>query len=290
MRVGWTAAAIVAIDPFLIYFSTLILSETLFTFLLLAGFFYMLEIEREPSTARAAFSGIMFSLAALCRSILSPLLPLLALSIFYLHGIRGNTSRRLFLVFVCGLCLPLAAWSLCLHQKTGNLWTFISAQKRMDKLRGSQSELHDDEDAIKRWQEGMREEVKLNNLQGPIEIDRYFWKKTLDTMRANPLQTLQLMTQKIFKLWRFRPYFSYSSQETAISARFMAFLVPLAVLGLCVFGMKKEKDVLKTGGRPGYICFPLYDDQHAHLDTNPLSHSFASDRGDIYGHWVELGH
>ncbi len=223
------AAAIVAVDPFLIYFSTLFLSETLFTFLMLAGFCGLIDLERSPAPARAFLSGALFSVAALCRSILTPLLPLLALSLFFLTKTAAPRRRRLFLAFVCGVALPLTAWSFFLHQKTGQ-WVLVSAQKGWNSYEGLNPNF-DNEGALQQWRDGMRAEVKRLDLHGPVEIDQYYWNKTLHIIRTQPGRTLLQMSRKIFKFWRFVPYFSYSGKERIISAIFMSFLVPFSLFG-----------------------------------------------------------
>ncbi len=73
--VGLIAAFLLTFEPFTIHFSTIIMSETLFTFLIVAGSFLFLRKRFMPS-------GLIFGLAVLTKPIVMPvLLATLALSI-----------------------------------------------------------------------------------------------------------------------------------------------------------------------------------------------------------------
>jgi len=229
---AWTsylAAGIVGLDPFQIYFSTVFLSETLFTFLLVAGFYTLFGLAETPRFGRAFFCGIVFSLGALCRTILSPFLPLVALSILVI--LRASLRRHISLIaaFVLGIALPMAVWSAYLHHRTGH-WVLVSPQKGWNCYEGLNPHFERPDD-VAQWQQHMTDDVAREGLKTSIDIDTYFWNKSIQLVKSQPGETLILMIRKFFKFWRFWPYSPYSLRERIISAIFMSFLIPFAVIG-----------------------------------------------------------
>ena len=104
------AAAIVALDPFLIYFTGLILTETLFTALLIWAIFLLVR-------TRTLSAAILFLLAALVRPNAILLAPLLAL-------IPGPHRLRQTLIVLAVMLIGLFPWAWRNHQLLGSwVWT-----------------------------------------------------------------------------------------------------------------------------------------------------------------------
>ncbi|MEO8496832.1 MAG: glycosyltransferase family 39 protein, partial [Planctomycetota bacterium] len=78
-RWSYVAAALVAIDPILLNQSALVMTETLATFLAVAGLYALSCCRAKPSLGRAVVAGIVFGLACLCRPTFIPWLGLSAL-------------------------------------------------------------------------------------------------------------------------------------------------------------------------------------------------------------------
>ena len=72
-RAGLAAAAIVGLYPALLFANLVMLSETLFTMLLLASVTMLVALMRTPLWHRALAAGLLLGLAALTRSIAWPL-------------------------------------------------------------------------------------------------------------------------------------------------------------------------------------------------------------------------
>jgi hypothetical protein len=227
--VALLAATWVTIDPFLIYFATLFLSETLFTTLLLAGLLFWLEGMVRAQLKWVGAGGFLLSTAALCRSVLSPFLILFALCPLAFPGLP--TLRRLQVTSTATLCIavPLLAWCLFLHHVTGH-WILISAQKGWNAYEGL-NENFDTPEAITLWQQQMTQEAAARGLTDPVQRDAYFWQKTKNTIRAHPMAVAHLMLRKFFKFWRLWPYFPYTKAQRIISVTFMLPLLVLSLLG-----------------------------------------------------------
>jgi 4-amino-4-deoxy-L-arabinose transferase-like glycosyltransferase len=110
--VGRYAAAICWLYPSFVFFNFTILTETLFTLLLVAFVYLAIALIQTPTAWRAGFCGIVLGLAALTRSVLWPL-PLV-LCPFLLLAIRTNVSRRLALtvLLLAGYVAAIAPWAV----------------------------------------------------------------------------------------------------------------------------------------------------------------------------------
>jgi len=224
-RTAIVAAAITAVDPFQIYFSSVFLSETLFTFLFVGGLLLHFRAQQAPASVAPSFSsGILMSLGSMCRSILLPFLPLFTLLLLA----RSRTHRiRTVGVFILGLALPMAAWSLFLHQKTG-YWMLVSAQKGWSSYEGV-NERFDDPVATNAWQNAMGREGE--KIKDPVLRDQYFWNKTKTFFLENPTRAGTLMLRKLGKFWRLWPYSPYTKTQRIMSAIYMIPLLIFAVFG-----------------------------------------------------------
>jgi 4-amino-4-deoxy-L-arabinose transferase-like glycosyltransferase len=120
-RVGRLGALLLAIYPTHVFYSTLHLTEPLFTLLFLASVALLVKGTVSGATATAA-GGFVLGLAALVRPVVV-LLPV-ALPIWYWPRGRVNVLRDVLLVGSCSL-IALSPWLVRNHGLTGS-WTVLS--------------------------------------------------------------------------------------------------------------------------------------------------------------------
>jgi dolichyl-phosphate-mannose--protein O-mannosyl transferase len=111
-RVAAVGALLVAFHPYLMAMSTVILSETLYTFHLLAGAYCVVTSVGTYSLPRAAVSGVCLGLAYLVRpeGMIFAILAAIALVVFW----RGQAWVRLRMAAALVLCsVTLAAPYIC---------------------------------------------------------------------------------------------------------------------------------------------------------------------------------
>ena len=104
----WIAAALVAVDPLLVFWSTQVMTETLAVLLAVVGLAALTHVGQKPTPRRAAIAGACLSLAALCRPAFLVWFALAALAI----ALLPNAARRraqLLGGFLAGL-LVLVPW------------------------------------------------------------------------------------------------------------------------------------------------------------------------------------
>jgi 4-amino-4-deoxy-L-arabinose transferase-like glycosyltransferase len=111
-HVGLLAAAVFAFYPSLLFSGVLVLSETLFTLLLLGAMLGCLRLIDRPSLAAAFLTGLCIGAAALTRSVMYPFIGVLVLAM--LGGMRWPWRTRLTLaaVLVAGYAVVVGPWAI----------------------------------------------------------------------------------------------------------------------------------------------------------------------------------
>jgi 4-amino-4-deoxy-L-arabinose transferase-like glycosyltransferase len=109
-RLALIAALVYALHPGAIAATRSILSETVFTFLLLLGILLLATGLRREKTRVVAFSGVCFGLAILCRPVVM-LLPFVLAGVIVIH--RKLARRYLYGLLMLALSLGIIApWAL----------------------------------------------------------------------------------------------------------------------------------------------------------------------------------
>jgi 4-amino-4-deoxy-L-arabinose transferase-like glycosyltransferase len=115
------AAAIAAIDPVSIIYSSFVLSESLFTVFLLLATWLWLEAVRKRHLLLGAAAGISYAAAAFTRPIaLYLLVVLIPLSLLFPRKV-GWFRAALAAVVTIGFLVPVGAWMIRNHEVTGSV-------------------------------------------------------------------------------------------------------------------------------------------------------------------------
>jgi hypothetical protein len=115
---GFLAAALIALDPILLNQATLVMTETLATFLSVLCLWLLARFHRAPTTTRAALAGAALGLAILCRPTFLPwFLPVALLVLWISPGWRSKVTHLVALVGC--LALVLAPWTIRNYQIFG---------------------------------------------------------------------------------------------------------------------------------------------------------------------------
>ena len=107
---GITSGLLVAIDPLLLQQSTLVMTETLATFMAVAILVAATRYRQSPTTARSILLGMITGMASLCRPTFIPFAGLLGIAV----SMRGFKSFKVrdFLIFGVTVVLTLAPWTI----------------------------------------------------------------------------------------------------------------------------------------------------------------------------------
>lgn len=221
---GLIAAALVAFNPYLIYFSATVLSETLFTAMLAWGMFLMVRTNRL-----AYVSGvILMALSVYVRPGAIGLPVVLAIGA---QLVRVVPSGRSFWRVPAGtlaigvLGLALLPWGLRnrYHEQVG-AWVFTTTNGGITLFDGlnERADGSSDQSWFRRWPE----------LQSMTEVERsaYFGRQAKQFAMENPDRALWLGWRKVLRTWSPIPLSAeYGSNRMYVLAG-VVFAVPLFVL------------------------------------------------------------
>jgi len=193
-RVGRVTSLVVALYPVLIGYTGLLLTETLFTFLLSIAILFLVKAVRNRSSKLYAISGALLAIATLCRStmILFPFFLLIAVWIVYGSNFRAIVHFSIVLIMMIVLITP---WTIrnyyrfdsLLPVATGGgqtLWvgTYVAWE---GKYQGADTEPL----------RSMREEYS------PIELDKRLFKEGLNNIKDNPITYFVMSIRKFPRYW-----------------------------------------------------------------------------------------
>jgi 4-amino-4-deoxy-L-arabinose transferase-like glycosyltransferase len=205
-RVGRWAAVVCWLYPSFIFFNFLILTETLFTLLLVAFVLLTVLVVQTPRAWLALACGISLGFATLTRSILWPLplvlCPLLALLI------RAPLARRLALpcLVAIGFTLIVAPWAIR-NTRLQGVPTIVDTMGGINLRMGNYEYTPEDRmwDAVgltgeQSWVYGI-----WNDLPGETitegRKDKWAQRKAIEFMRAHPGLTLRRSFIKFADFW-----------------------------------------------------------------------------------------
>ncbi len=234
-RIALWAAGFVAFYPSFLGFNNLILTEVLFTFLLLAFCVAVVHAVQRQSPGMVALAGVALGLGALTRSVLWLFPPLLAG--YLLWAWRGSALRRLSAaaLAVLAFAVTLAPWTIRntdLHQ------TFVTVDVMGGRnfMMGNyqHTPLFRSWDTIalqgdKSWIHEITETYPPQERDTQGKIDRLAFKQGMKFVLANPGLTLQRSAVKFFDFW--------GLERELIAGASQGFFGPLdrpVVLGLAV--------------------------------------------------------
>ena len=231
-RWAMAAAFMTALDPFQIFYTNKQVTEVFFILLALVSLWLTqasLE-ERRRFPVKAIVAGCLWALAALCRPSVFMFVWVVPGVYFFIVG--GRRAAVLSAGLLAGFLALTTPWAWRNKMVTGQ-WVFTTAHGGWTFWEGLNPNFQTKED-IDRWQQAMareREAIEAAGI-GVMEMDRYFWKKSKDHVRRDPVAFAKLSLRKLIKFWRFYPYYPYSRSQRFLSVVYFAPLALLAAVSL----------------------------------------------------------
>lgn len=204
--IGRYAAAAAWLYPSLIYYNALILTETLFTLLLLLFVLLTVMLVQSPRAWTAVTCGIALGLAALTRSVLWPLplvlCPLLAVLI------REPLVRRLALpgLVLIGYVLTVGPWAVR-NTRLQHVVTIVDTMGGINLRMGNYEYTPDDRmwDAVsltgeRSWVHGISDDLPGQDVtEGQKE--KWAQRKAIEYIAAHPATTVRRDLIKFADFW-----------------------------------------------------------------------------------------
>ncbi len=192
------AGILCATYPVLIYFDGEILTENLFTFLVMLGI-YLLELARRGSSRLWFAAGVTFGFALITRPTIGLFLPLIAIG-----SLMFTKRRAMTLLIVVGMVLPVIPVTMHNYLVSGEFIPVVW-QAGINFYLGNNPEANGwsatSPEIRKDWWGGYRDMIAIpKSILGrqPTyrEVSKYWTSKGLHFIRNQPVQWLKLMLKK----------------------------------------------------------------------------------------------
>jgi 4-amino-4-deoxy-L-arabinose transferase-like glycosyltransferase len=217
-RVGAAGAAICWLYPSLIFYDSLILTETLFTFLLIAFVAATVTLVKTPRALAAIACGATLGLAALTRSVLWPLPLILCPGLLLLIDVPLARRVALAAVVFVAYAAVVAPWAIRNTRLQGVL-TVVDTMSGMNLRMGNYEYTPDDRmwDAVsltgeKNWVHGITNDLGTGNITEG-QKDKWAQRKAIEYIKAHPLETLRRSLIKFADFWGLEREFMAGVQQ-----------------------------------------------------------------------------
>jgi 4-amino-4-deoxy-L-arabinose transferase-like glycosyltransferase len=216
-RVAVAAAALTAVNPYLIFISSYLLTENLYTVLIMATVLTLARAGGGPGCvgmAEMAGAGVLVGLASLARPN-AAFLALFILPAILLWG-RGQLSRRLtsLVVMVAAIAVTIAPWAIRNHAKLGS-WVLFTTHGGITFYQ-SNNQLVCDEPSL-RGSVAPRESLPgweaIKNAS-ELDGDKLAWGFARKFLQENPGLVPKLLGEKLLRFWRLRSHAPWSGVKS----------------------------------------------------------------------------
>lgn len=254
-RVGGWTAALVAFYPSLLAYNNLLLTEALFTALLVAAVLALARALRGGSLAWLGLGGVLLGLGALTRSVLWPF-PV-ALGALLMAAWPGGVGRRLLAVAVllAPFVATIAPWSIR-NTRLQESFQTIDVMGGRNLMMGNyeHTPTYRTWDAIaitgeRSWIQVLRRAHPTTRPRTQGQWDKLALRYGIDYVRRHPGQTLRRDVIKFFDFWGLereliagaaRGYFGPAPAPALVALTLLIFGSYAAALFAGIFGMILE--------------------------------------------------
>lgn len=235
-RVALTASFIMAIDPFFIFFTGLILGEILFMAFLSSSLFFLYVGVRDNKYFLLAGGSLLMGLAILTRAslLLFPVFILIWILLEKRDNIKGALS--FFAFFIIMVVFTLLPWSIR-NYSVYNSFVPVTI--------GSGITLYEGNNPMADGGAGYDRLPALDASLSPLERDNSYKAMAIRFINENPGKFIRLAVVKFKRLWNIIPnYEEYRSGKYIIIS--LLSYVPILVFGIIgiILSLKKDRKVL----------------------------------------------
>jgi 4-amino-4-deoxy-L-arabinose transferase-like glycosyltransferase len=233
VRGAWVAGLLAAGDPFGVYFANLLLTEVLFTLLLVVFVTQCYLLTRRDGGKRglswaAVWMAVGGAACIMMRPSAALLIPAAWVVVWLLSDARSRVLRRLTLGPIV-LVLCMLPWGLRNQAVLGGFaWLSANGGVTLYDAQGPQADGSSDQAFL---DELSRTEPGFDDL-GELERDQWLQQQALAQMQRDPGRVMRLAGVKIARTWSLTPNVPVGWPVAAASAVHTLATVLLAIAGL----------------------------------------------------------
>lgn len=240
---AWIAGALVALDPFAVFFAQLLLTEVLFTFVTVAFCAVTWTLVVSPQRrAPVAWLALLAATLPMIRPSSAAWIPLVLILLICADRKRKRAAQRAALVLLA-VAAALLPWGLRNRAVIGApAWLSANGGVTLYDALGPQADGSSD-------QTFLQELPALQDL-GEAERDRWLRDAALAELRADPARALRLAGTKIARLWNPLPnYEAYRGGYAALAGAAYSILLYLGALAGLYAALAAPRSPRRTAGR-----------------------------------------
>ncbi|MFA5857936.1 MAG: glycosyltransferase family 39 protein [Elusimicrobiota bacterium] len=244
------AAGIVALDPYIIFYTGELLTETLFITLLMLTLYLLCSftVSERQRVRDAVVIGLVIGITMMTRPVILGFI-IFVVGIGYVLKIYSLHRLGVFGVLFLVLLLTLMPYALRNYKLTGKM-LFTNIQAGWTMYEGLDPDFQD-WDKHTAWQVAMRVESKDMDT---LANDKFFRNKSLRYIKEHPGEFLVLCLRKLYKYWRLYPYYPQSQLYKFIGYVFTLPLYVLAVIGAYYFFKEQKRGFFVLSSLVVYYC------------------------------------
>lgn len=221
-KIGYISALAFALYPVSIYATGLILTETLFTFLLSLFILSLLRVFKTLSLKYSILSGLLLGVLVMTRGSVSafPVFVLIGLVLVFPDRIKLAVARTALIFLI--MAVVVAPWAIRNYRVTGK---FIPVRIGLgEQLLGS---------TIDERHSGPEYWLTIRDFPMPKDVtevkrDQLYFKTAVSRILKDPLRAVWLTLKGLYRFW----YWTESGNWDVIVLPIQAFLVFTALVGI----------------------------------------------------------
>ena len=226
-KAGLIAGSISAVYPFFIFFTGLLLTETLFIFLLLCLIFFLRKMTIRLQWSYTVCTGIFAGLSILIKPVMSYFL-LFALVVVL--AACGGGRKKLFAKVMLVLLITgiiLMPWARSNHKKTGE-FIFLTTSGGLT--------LYESNNPLADGGPGLEKIIRTEEMRNmnEIELDKHFKRQAILFIKNNPRRFIRLTIIKLRRFWSPVPN---ASSYRSMKYKLISIFSFCPVILLAVWGM-----------------------------------------------------
>jgi 4-amino-4-deoxy-L-arabinose transferase-like glycosyltransferase len=238
LKTGLLAGLIASVNPSFIKITEYLLSENLYTFILIIAVLFLLQYAQEKKIKHLFFVGATLGIAALTRSIIF-LFPLFIILFIGKNLVRGDYKVKKHIPVICVLIfsfiLPIFPWTLrnqrIYHKfipivSRIGLGLYSSYFPKDGKIFGLTAQ----DDVVQ----------KANLFKSEAEQNNFLLKETFKFIKNNPVKVLRLELLKVLYFWS---PFDWEIIGYGIYNFIYGFIIPFFICGIFIT-FKRSKELL----------------------------------------------